>query len=107
MKGNEIPLAIPHIEQEERETVLKVLESGWLAHGEYNYKLEEKFAEFIGVKHAVAMNSCTSALEISLKISGITGEVIIPSFTFVATANAVVTSRAKPVFCDVNIETQM
>jgi perosamine synthetase len=103
---NQIPLAIPQIGQEEKEAVLKVLESGWLAHGEYNQKLEEDFADFIGVKHAITMNSCTSALEVSLKVHGITGEVIIPSFSFVATANAVVNAGAKPVFCDVDIETR-
>lgn len=106
MTQNKIPLAFPQIEQEEKEAVLKVLESGWLTHGEYNQKLERDFADFIGVKHAITMNSCTSALEISLKAHDITKEVIIPSFTFVATANAVVTAGAIPVFCDVDIETR-
>jgi len=72
---NQIPLSFPRIEREEKEAVLRVLESGWLAHGEYNQKLEEDFARFIGVKHAITMNSCTSALELSLKLHGITGEV--------------------------------
>jgi len=103
---NQILLSFPQIEREEKEAVLRVLESGWLAHGEYNQKLEEDFARFIGVKHAITMNSCTSALELSLKVHGITGEVIIPSFSFVATANAVVNAGAKPVFCDVDIETR-
>ena len=106
MIQNQIPLSFPQIEREEKEAVLRVLESGWLAHGEYNQKLEEDFARFIGVKHAITMNSCTSALELSIKVHGITGEVIIPSFSFVATANAVVNAGAKPVFCDVDIETR-
>lgn len=82
--------------------VAEVLHSGWLAHGEYNRRFEQKFAELLGVSNAVTMNSCTSALEVALKVAGIRGEVIVPSFTFVATANAVVTSGAVPVFCDVN-----
>lgn len=105
MKYN-IPLAIPQIDLEEEQTVLEVLKSGWLTHGPYNEKFEEKFAEFIGVKEAIAMNSCTSALEIALKANDIKGEVIIPSFTFVATANAVVNTGGTPVFCDVDFDTR-
>jgi perosamine synthetase len=64
------------------------------------------FAEKIGVNHAITMNSCTSALEIALKASDIKGEVIIPSFTFIATANAVINSNCTPVFCDVSLDTR-
>lgn len=105
MKYN-IPLAIPKIDIEEEETVLEVLKSGWLTHGPYNEKFEEKFAKYIGVSDAIAMNSCTSALEIALKVHNIKGEVIIPSFTFVATANSVINSGATPVFCDVDLDTR-
>ena len=106
MKKYNIPLAIPQIDTEEEKTVLEVLKSGWLTHGPYNERFEEKFADFIGVSDAIAMNSCTSALEIALKVNNIKGEVIIPSFTFVATANSVINAGAIPVFCDVDFATR-
>ena len=101
-----IPLVVPDIGEAEKAAVLEVLESGWLVHGTYNRRLEEDFAEFVGVEHAITVNSCTSGLEAILKAYGIRGEVVLPSFTFVATANAVVTSGATPVFCDVDLETR-
>lgn len=101
-----IPLALPDLREEEKQAVLEVLESGWLAHGPYNKKLEKGFCELVGVPHAISMNSATSALETALKINGIKGEVILPSFTFVASANSIVTSGATPVFADVNFETR-
>lgn len=79
-----------------------VLRSGWLAHGEFNHRFEADFARKIGVGHAISMNSCTSALEVALKVQGIRGEVIVPSFTWVATANAVVVTGGIPVFCEVD-----
>lgn len=101
-----IPLSLPNIEQEEKESVLSVLNSNWLIHGQYNEDFEKSFSDYIGVKHAISMNSCTSALEIALIANGIKGEVIVPSFTFVASANAIVTAGATPVFCDVDIKTR-
>ena len=98
-----VPLCLPDIGNDEIDTIISVLKSGWLAHGKYNNELELLFAEKIGVKHAITMNSCTSALEIALKASDIKGEVIIPSFTFIATANAVINSDCTPVFCDVDL----
>ncbi len=97
-----VPLSRPAIGPEEIQAVVEVLQSGWLAHGEYNRRFEEAFARLIGVPYATSMNSCTSALEVSLRIAGVRGEVILPSFTFVATANAVVQAGATPVFCDVD-----
>lgn len=106
MDYNNIPLAIPQIMGKEKEAILEVLESGWLTHGEYNRKLEEAFARYIGVQQAITMNSCTSALEIALKAHRIRGKVIVPGFTFVASANAIVNAGATPVFCDVELETR-
>jgi len=102
----QVPLCRPSISPEEADAVAYVLRSGWLAHGEYNHKFEEAFAQYIGVRHAITMNSCASTLEISLKAAGIRGEVIIPSMTFVATANAVVSVGATPVFCEVDPATR-
>jgi perosamine synthetase len=102
MEKRQVPLCRPSIGDQEIEAVVQVLQSGWLAHGEYNHKLEEAFAQLIGVPHAISLNSCTSALEIALRVAGVRGEVVVPSMTFVATANVVVTNGATPVFCEVD-----
>ena len=106
MEQRQVPLSRPSIGSKEIEAVLEVLHSGWLAPGEYNRRFEEAFAQLIGVPCAIAMNSCTSALEAAVQVAGVKGEVIVPSFTFVATANAVVTAGATPVFCDVDETTR-
>ena len=100
-----IPLCVPDIGEGDLRAVQEVVRSGWLTHGPKTEEFEERFAEYIGVKRAVAMNSCTSALFLAIKAQGITGEVILPSFTFVASANAVVTAGAIPVFADIEYDT--
>ena len=100
-----VPLCLPDIGEAERQAVLEVLGSGWLAHGPYNKRFEADFAARLGVRHAVTMNSCTAALHLAVAASGIDGEVIVPSFTFVASANAVVTAGATPVFADIDPRT--
>ncbi len=106
IEKREVPLCRPSIGQAEIDAVVETLNSGWLAHGEYNHKFEEAFTDLLGVPHAISMNSCTSALEVALKVAGIKGEVILPSFTFVATANVVVTNGGTPVFCEVDEATR-
>lgn len=101
-----IPLCKPFIGDEEKRAVCEVLDSGWYAHGPKNKEFEENFAEYIGVQHAISMNSCTSSLQLAIQGLGITGEVIVPSFTWVASANAIVTAGATPVFCDIDFETR-
>lgn len=100
-----IPLCVPYLNKKELEAIKRVFDSGWLAHGPKNKEFEEKFAKYIGVKHAVTLNSCTSALQLALEALDIKGEVILPSFTFVASANSVVKAGAKPVFVDVDYDT--
>lgn len=100
-----IPLCIPYTGQEEIDAVSEVIRSGWYAHGPKNHEFEQGFAEYLGVKHAFSMNSCTSALHLAVEGLGISGEVILPSFTFVASANAVVTGGARPVFADIRSDT--
>lgn len=97
-----IPLCQPSITDTERSAIIEALNSGWLTEGPKNEEFEKMFAKFIGVKHAISVNSCASALFMAIKSLNITGgEVILPSFTFAATANAIVTAGAIPVFADV------
>src|SRR3989338_907313 len=100
-----IPLCVPYIGQEEISAVADVLKSGWLAHGPKNKEFEENFAKYVGVNYAVSLNSCTSALQLAIQMQGITGEIILPSFTFVASANSVITAGAKPIFVDIGYDT--
>jgi len=100
-----IPLCIPYTGQEEKDAVNEVIDSGWYAHGPKNHEFEVGFADYLGVKHALSMNSCTSAIHLAVEGLRITGEVILPSFTFVASANAVITGGARPVFADIEYDT--
>lgn len=102
-----VPLGKPFIEEYEINIVKDILASGWLIDGPKNKEFEEKFANYIGVKYATSCNSCASALHLALASAGIKpkDEVIIPSFTHSATANAVVTNGAVPVFTDIEMET--
>jgi dTDP-4-amino-4,6-dideoxygalactose transaminase len=99
-----IEFAPPYITDDEIEAVSKVLRSRWLSMGQITNEFEERFSEYIGSEHAVALNSCTSALFLSLKVMNVGrgDEVILPSFTFAATANVVVHCGAKPVFADID-----
>jgi perosamine synthetase len=97
-----VPLSLPSIGDEEKQAVLDVLDTGWLTHGPKNLEFEEAFAVYHGVAHAVSMNSCASALQCAVEGLGITGEVIVPSFTWVASANAIVKGGAEPVFADID-----
>lgn len=98
----DVPLCRPRIGPNETKAVVEVLESGWLAHGPKNHELEKQFQALTGAPYAIAMNSCTSALQLAVEARAITGEVIVPSFTFVASANAVVTAGATPVLVDID-----
>lgn len=100
-----IPLCRPYLDEKELEAVKEVFESGWLAEGPKNEELEKMFADYIGVKRAVTSNSCASALFLVVKALDIKGEVILPSFTFAASANAVETAGATPVFVDIDYNT--
>jgi len=92
------------IKEEVHEAVHAVLESGHFVGGEWVEKFEQEFARFVGAKYAVAVSSGTSALELALKAAGIRpgDEVIVPTNSFFATAEAVSNVGAKPVFADVD-----
>ena len=100
-----IPLCRPNVGAEELEAMRRVLDSGWLTHGPLNSQFERDFASYIGVKYAVTLNSCTSALFLAMVAQSVEGEVLVPSFTFVASANAIVTAGATPVFVDIDYDT--
>lgn len=98
-----IPLADLDYGPEEEEAVLAVLRSRWLTMGAVTRQFEQAFAEFIGVKHAVAVSNATQGLHLACRALGIGpgDEVILPSLTFVATANAVLYAGAGVVFADI------
>jgi len=101
-----IPIAKPLLGKEEKKAVNEVIDSGMIAYGPKTKQFEEEFAKYVGVKHAVATPSGTAALHlglVSLDV-GPGDEVILPSFSFIASANAVLFCNAKPVFCDVDID---
>lgn len=102
-----INIASPMIGEEEKQAVMEVLESGMLVQGAKVAEFEEKFASYCGVKHAIATTNGTTALTVALLSQGIGAgdEVIIPSFSFVATATSILSANAVPVFVDVEPET--
>lgn len=103
-----IPINVPQIGEEEIEAVAKVLKSGVLTHalgaGPMVKRFEEEFAKLVDAKYAIAFNSGTAALHAAVLAAGVGrgDEVILPSFTFVATAEAVVLAGAKPIFVDID-----
>lgn len=110
--SRQIPINKPLIGEEEIKAVVNVLRSGRLTTGAVEggpkvQEFEKIFARFIGVKHAVAVSSGTAALYAALLASGIGpgDEVIVPAFTFVATANVVLMVGARPIFADIDMET--
>ncbi len=102
-----IKLFEPVIEQEEIDSVIRVLKSGWLAHGPEVEMFEKEFAEYIGVKYSAAVSNGTVALMLALKALGIGhgDEVLVPDYTFIATATAPLMVGAIPKFIDVDANT--
>ncbi|HNR44594.1 MAG TPA: DegT/DnrJ/EryC1/StrS family aminotransferase [Methanofastidiosum sp.] len=99
-----IPIAKPSIAQEEIEAVKSVLMSGNIAQSKKVDEFEKQFADYIGTEHAISTSNGTTALHVALLSNGIGkgNEVITTSFTFVATANSVLFTGAKPVFVDID-----
>lgn len=99
-----LPFALPHITQAEIDEVVDTLRSGWLTTGPKTKRFEREFAECVQAPHALAVNSATAAMHLALDAIGLRpgDEVIVPVYTFTATAEVVVYFGAKPVFVDVN-----
>lgn len=98
----------PNIGNRERflERINDILDTRWLSNnGPYVQAFEQQIATRLGVKHCIAMCNGTLALEIAIKATGLTGEVIVPSFTFIATAHALQWQGITPVFCDIDPQT--
>lgn len=104
---DEIPFFVPWTIEEDKKAVLETLSSRWLTGGPKVKEFERVFAKYIGVKHAVAVNSCTAALHLAMRTLkiGPRDEVIVPVLTFAATANAVLYVGAQPVFVDIDEKT--
>jgi dTDP-4-amino-4,6-dideoxygalactose transaminase len=102
VQNSYIPFHAPSIGEEEIAAVEKVLRSGWLTTGPVAIEFEKEFARYIGCKHALAVNSGTSALQLALDAIGLKrdDEVLVPTYTFTATAEVVTYFGAKPVLCD-------
>src|SRR5436189_2904674 len=99
-----IPIAKPYLTADEAQAAYDTILTGWITQGPRVAEFEEKFAAYTGSKYAVAVSNCTTALHLSLIVAGVKAgdEVICPSMSYVATANAIKYVNAVPVFCDVN-----
>ena len=99
-----LPFALPHITQAEIDEVVDTLRSGWLTTGPRTRRFEREFAISVGAEHAIAVNSATAALHLALDAIGLRAgdEVIVPVYTFTATAEVVTYFNARPVFVDVD-----
>lgn len=106
MKMN-IPITKTIFGDEEKKAIVKPLETGWVVQGPNVAKFQNMFADFTGSKYAHAASNCTTALHLGLEAMDITkgDKVIVPSFTYVASANAVEYTGAEVVFCDIDLKT--
>jgi dTDP-4-amino-4,6-dideoxygalactose transaminase len=102
-----IPVMVPMLGEEEAAAAAAAVRSGWVAQGPRVARFEQEFARAVGARHGVAVSSCTTALHLSLVLLGVGpgDEVVVPSFSFIATANAVRYVGARPVFADVDLAT--
>ena len=107
MRKSFLVFGSPLIEQQEIDEVVASMKSGWLGTGPKVHRFEEMFKEYKGVKYSMALNSCTAALHLSMIAAGIKrgDEIIVPTMTFAATANAVIHAGGIPIFVDCHRDT--
>jgi dTDP-4-amino-4,6-dideoxygalactose transaminase len=102
-----LPLVRPRVRDADAvaETVRGVVASGILTNGPYVRRFEQATAEYLDVRNCIAVSSCTAGLMLVLRAASLKGDVIIPSFTFAATAHAVAWNGLHPIFADIDPET--
>ena len=107
MSSGGVPFYQPWITNQDEKAISEALKSRWLTGGPLAADFEKKFAEYMGVKCAVSVNSCTAALHLAMRVLNIKSgdEVIVPDLTFAATANAALFVGATPVFADIDEKT--
>ncbi len=107
MRASALPFALPDLDSREKDLVLEVLESGWLTTGPRTKEFERAFAGYVGAPHAIAVNSGTAALHLALEAIGVRrgDEVIVPAYTFAASAEVVRYFDARPILVDVDPRT--
>src|SRR5450755_273547 len=99
-----IPIAKPYLTKKEAKAAYNTILTGWITQGPRVAEFEQKFAAYTGAKYAVAVSNCTTALHLAMIVSGVgtDDEVICPSMSYIATANAIKYVGAKPVFAEIN-----
>ena len=102
-----IPIARSSLTEDEIQSVLEPLSNGWLVQGPKVKEFETLWSVFTGAQHSLAVTSCTTGMELALAALGLKpgDEVILPAFTWIATANVIEHFGAKPVFCDIDLAT--
>jgi dTDP-4-amino-4,6-dideoxygalactose transaminase len=107
MSSRLIPVARPFLGADEEKAVVEVLRSGWISQGPRVAEFERRFAEYVSSPYAVAVSSCTTALHLALVAVGVRAgdEVLCPSLSFIASANAIIHAGANPVFVDIDKST--
>jgi perosamine synthetase len=106
VKTQVIPFHSPSVGDEEAQAAAQVIRSGWMTMGQKTIDFEQMFASYVGARHAVGVNSCTSGLHLALDAIGLKqgDEVLVPTITFTSTAEVVCYFKAKPVLVDVDPE---
>lgn len=99
-----VPVAKPYLSTEEAQLAYDTILTNWVTQGPRVQEFEEKFAQYVGSKYAVAVSNCTTALHLAMIVAGVKAgdEVICPSMSYIATANSVTYVGAKPVFAEVD-----
>jgi len=99
-----IPIAKPYLTKDEAQAAYDTILTGWITQGPRVAEFEQKFAAYTGASHAIAVSNCTTALHLAMIVAGVTAgdEVICPSMSYIATANAIKYVGAIPVFAEVN-----